>query len=46
MVAETLRDAEQLYPEDWIEEALRIAAERNAVSYVQPSCAPGREGTR
>jgi DnaD/phage-associated family protein len=37
MVAEALRDAEQLYPEDWIEEALRIAAERNIRSwrYVQ-----------
>ena len=37
MVAEALRDAEQLYPEQWIEDALRLAAERNARSwrYVQ-----------
>jgi DnaD/phage-associated family protein len=30
MIAETLRDAEEIYPHDWIEEAMRIAVERNA----------------
>ncbi len=30
MIAETLRDAEENYPDVWIEEAMRIAVERNA----------------
>ena len=29
MIAETLRDAEQLYPADWLEDAVRIAVENN-----------------
>jgi DNA replication protein len=29
MIAETLRDAEQNFPESWIEDAIRIAVERN-----------------
>ncbi|HZW03796.1 MAG TPA: DnaD domain protein, partial [Anaerolineaceae bacterium] len=29
MIAETLRDAERLYPADWIEEAIRIAVQKN-----------------
>jgi len=29
MIAETLRDAEELYPADWIEDAIRIAVENN-----------------
>jgi DNA replication protein len=29
MIAEELRDAEEAYPAEWIEEAFRIAAERN-----------------
>jgi len=30
MIAETLRDAEQVYPQHWIEEAIRIAVQKNA----------------
>jgi DNA replication protein len=30
MIAEQLREAEQDYPADWIEEAIRLAVERNA----------------
>ena len=30
LIAEELRDAEKTYPADWIEEAFRIAVERNA----------------
>jgi DnaD/phage-associated family protein len=30
MIAESLQDAEDTYPQDWIEEAIRIAVERNA----------------
>lgn len=30
LIAETLREAEKTYPSDWIEEAMRIAVERNA----------------
>ena len=29
MIAETLRDAEQTYPADWLEDAIRIAVENN-----------------
>lgn len=29
LIAEELREAEQIYPSEWIEEAFRIAAERN-----------------
>ena len=29
MIAETLRDAEQTYPADWLEDAMRIAVENN-----------------
>jgi DnaD/phage-associated family protein len=29
MIAETLRDAEQTYPPDWLEDAIRIAVENN-----------------
>jgi len=29
LIAEELRDAEKTYPQDWIEEAMRIAVERN-----------------
>ncbi len=30
LIAETLREAESTYPPDWIEEAIRIAVEKNA----------------
>lgn len=30
MIADSLRDAEETYPEDWIKEAIRIAVENNA----------------
>ena len=30
IIAEQLEEAQQLYPEDWVEEAFRIAAENNA----------------
>jgi DnaD/phage-associated family protein len=33
MIAETLRDAEQNYPADWIEDAIRIAVEINKRSW-------------
>lgn len=33
MIADMLRDAEQLYPPGWIEEALRIAVQNNARSW-------------
>ncbi len=29
MISETLRDAEEMYPPDWIEDAIRIAVENN-----------------
>jgi hypothetical protein len=29
MISETLREAEQTYPEQWIEDAVRIAVENN-----------------
>jgi len=37
IIAEELKDAEETYPQEWIEEAFRIAAEQNARSwkYVQ-----------
>ncbi len=37
MIAETLRDAEELYPQEWFEDAFRLAAERNVRNwrYVQ-----------
>jgi len=33
IIADELRDAEQTYPAEWIEDAFRIAAERNARSW-------------
>jgi len=33
MIAETLADAERTYPADWLEEAVRIAVEKNARSW-------------
>ena len=33
MIAEALQDAEQLYPADWIEDAMRIAVENNVRSW-------------
>jgi DNA replication protein len=30
LIADTLRDAEQVYPSDWLEEAVKIAVQRNA----------------
>jgi DnaD/phage-associated family protein len=29
MIADTLREAERIYPADWIEEAIRLAVENN-----------------
>ncbi|MCY4145487.1 MAG: DnaD domain protein [Chloroflexi bacterium] len=33
MIAESIRDAESAYPRDWIEDAMRYAAQRNARSW-------------
>ncbi len=33
MIADTLRDAEESYPAQWIEEAIRLAVENNARSW-------------
>lgn len=48
MIAETLRDAEQLYPYSWIEEAVRIAVENNVRrwSYVEAILKRWQEGGR
>jgi DnaD/phage-associated family protein len=48
MIAEALRDAESTYPADWIEEAVRIAAERNKRSwhYVEAILHSWQEGGR
>jgi DNA replication protein len=48
MIAETLRDAEDSYPEQWIEEAVRIAVENNARrwSYVEAILERWQEGGR
>jgi DnaD/phage-associated family protein len=48
MIAEVLRDAEQLYPESWLEEAIRIAVENNVRrwSYVEAILGRWQEGGR
>jgi DnaD/phage-associated family protein len=48
MIAEALRDAEQLYPESWLEEAIRIAVENNVRrwSYVEAILGRWQEGGR
>lgn len=48
MIAETLKDAEQNYPEKWIEEAVRIAVENNVRrwSYVEAILKRWQEGGR
>lgn len=48
MIAEQLRDAEQAYPAQWIEDALRIAVENNARrwSYVEAILKRWQEGGR
>ncbi|HNT24951.1 MAG TPA: DnaD domain protein [Anaerolineales bacterium] len=48
MLAESLRDAETLYPSEWIEDAIRIAVERNKRSwrYVEAILRRWQEGGR
>jgi DnaD/phage-associated family protein len=48
MIAETLKDAEDTYPDQWIEEAVRIAVENNARSwsYVEAILKRWQEGGR
>lgn len=48
MIAEALREAEDLYPESWIEEAIRIAVENNVRrwSYVEAILGRWQEGGR
>jgi DnaD/phage-associated family protein len=48
LIAEQLRDAEQTYPAQWIEDALRIAVENNARrwSYVEAILKRWQEGGR
>ena len=48
MISETLRDAEDTYPNQWIEEAVRIAVENNARrwSYVEAILKRWQEGGR
>lgn len=48
MIAETLRDAEDTYPEKWIEQAVRIAVENNVRrwSYVDAILKRWQEGGR
>lgn len=48
MIADMLREAEELYPADWIEDAVRIAVENNARrwSYVEAILRRWQEGGR
>lgn len=48
MIAETLQDAERTYPAEWIEDAVRIAVERNKRSwhYVEAILKRWQEGGR
>jgi DnaD/phage-associated family protein len=48
MIADMLREAEELYPADWIEDAMRIAVENNARrwSYVEAILRRWQEGGR
>jgi DnaD/phage-associated family protein len=48
MIAEALREAEGLYPESWVEEAIRIAVENNVRrwSYVEAILERWQEGGR
>jgi DNA replication protein len=48
MIAETLKDAEDTYPQGWIEDAVRIAVENNARrwSYVEAILKRWQEGGR
>lgn len=48
MIADRLREAEELYPADWVEDAMRIAVENNARrwSYVEAILRRWQEGGR